>query len=218
MGIFDFLKRSRMGKEDVVADVKPISELSKVEKELMLVKRVTESDMIQFSMIPYDLRGPIRKHIQAGSHPFAYMDLSKENQISARYSIEELNSFIEQVSVVPKEIRIDFNKIIFKSADKNYGYSKLICTPYTPSGKISKYPVSLLFMSNPAIGNESQIGNIYYGKDGSILKANAHIHTRTASWSFVWKTMGRTLVLFSVCTNAYSKSKDILETIYTFNP
>lgn len=195
------------------------TELSKVEKETIMVQKVTSKDMEQFTMIPYQLNCPVKKFIRPGGHPFAYMDLNQANQIIAKDEIRRINEYINQakdyVPRLPKRIDVCIEKIMFNPYSKDYGYTRLICTPYTFSGKKSKYPLHLHFMTRIDI-EDCDIGKIYYGQDGKILKANISIWRNHTGWLFTFKTIGRTLVLYEIKSNICPDESGQPTTIYKF--
>lgn len=217
MGFFDFLKKkpaveitkTEMPQEKSVQTPEPAPDkkLTYVEKELIMVNRITTQDMLQFDMLQYDLNCPIRKHIKDGSHPYAYIELNGVNQESARADLKRINQYILQaIDYIPKltssyEIQVD--KIVFQrySPSDGYGYSKIICTPYTFAGKVSTHPISLLFMSRQDIHEYQVNGELFYGRDGSIMKGSVNVWRRpnyekpATGWQFSFKTIGHTLVL-----------------------
>lgn len=73
--------------DKIINDDEP-PKLSTVEKERIMVQRITAKDMLQFSDIPYHLNCPIHKHMAKNGHPFAYMDLNEYNQSVAKRDLK----------------------------------------------------------------------------------------------------------------------------------
>lgn len=179
--------------------------LSTVEKERIMVQRVTAKDMLQFPDIRYRLNASIHKHMAKNSHPFAYMDLDEFNQSIAKQDLSEVNRLIVEaktyIPLLKSEFFIDISKIAFKQYAPGYGYTHLMCTPYTFTGKISKYPLKLSFMTRMDIRSYSAHGELFYGKSGRIEKGSVNIWREKAAfsgstgWLFAFKTVSKDLAL-----------------------
>lgn len=154
------------------------AELSFSDKETIMTQRVTTEDMLQFTSMPYQLNCQIKKHIQSGSHPFAYMDLDEFNQSVAKKELLRLGEYIKKDISFSPRFSLDVSKIEFEEYDSRYGYTRLMCTPHTFTGKISKFPLSLFFMSRMDIHSFQELGNVFYLKDGNIGKAEIYIWRR----------------------------------------
>lgn len=96
MGLFDIFKRKVDTHNPSDDREPPEKKMSTAEKERIMVERVTSEDMMQFSMIPYQLNCPIHKSIVSGGHPFAYMNLNNTNQTMAKEELERINKYIIQ--------------------------------------------------------------------------------------------------------------------------
>lgn len=201
--------------------------LSLVQKERIMVNKITTQDMLRFDMLPYNLNFPIKKIVEEGAHPAAYIELDTVNQDIARSELTKINEYIAQaVDYIPKLTRdyeIQIDKIVFAPYTDGYGYSIIMCTPYTFSGKISKYPISLLFMSRLDIETYSVNGELFYGKDGNILKASVNVWKRPhgykkpgTGWLFSFKTIGRTLVLHQAKSTLFADNDGVLGLAYEF--
>lgn len=155
------------------------AKLSYADKERIMVERVQQGDMEQFTCIPYDLTGTIRKFTGEHTHAFAYMNLNQHNISIAREHMMLLNRIIDRhradIPLLEKKYFIDTNKVVFAEVSKAYGYSKLICTPYTFEGKVQKIPLALQFMTDLSKKTYSANGTIRYGADGEIKSAEANI-------------------------------------------
>lgn len=153
-------------------------ELSNVQKEIIMVKKVQTSDMLQFINMPYDLNCTVRKFIREGGHPFAYMDLSNLNQAIAKSELEKINYLLQTDKAFSRRKRkpqIPISEIQFHEYSKFYGYTRIMCKPYTKTGKIAKYPLSLFFCTRLDNEKSETHGELFYGKDGTIQKADIYI-------------------------------------------
>lgn len=82
-----------------------------------------------------------------------------------------------------------------------------MCTPHTFTGKVSKYPLSLFFISRGDIRTYSVNGELFYNEDGSWGKATVNIWRAPANyrrpgtgWIFQFSTFGSEFVLSSAST------------------
>lgn len=218
MGFFDFFKKKN-NYVPVKYEYTP-QKLSLVEKELILVGRVTTEDMIQFPMIPYQLNCPIHKFIQKGSHPFAYIVLNDFNQVIAKKDLERINKYLIQacdyIKELTKDIFIEVDKVAFEEYNPNYGYTRLMCNPHTLTGRVSKYPVNLLFMTRLDVKSYTALGTLYYGKSGNVLKANITIWSRAIGWFFNFKTIGDTFTLYQAKSTIKTDKNGMAGLIYQF--
>lgn len=157
--------------------------LSKNEWEEYQVKNIQTSDMMPFNGMPYDLNFPIRKFIQKGAHPFACIDLSFRNQEIARQEMQNVNQILRNDKKFSRKTikpQIPVEKIQFTQYSEDFGYTRIICTPYTKTGKISKYPFSLSFSTRLDCEKDETHGELFYGKSGQVEKANVYSwHERT---------------------------------------
>lgn len=199
---------------------------SRVEIEQALVERIQTEDMAQFQMIPFDLNCKIKKFIKPGGHPFAYIDLNKTNQLSAKEELMKINEYIIQsydyVPGIRNKAILHVGRIVFEEYGSGYGYTRLICTPYTESGRISKSPLHLSFMTRLDNTDYQATGKLFYAIDGSVIRAEVHIsqnaHTeRYEGRSFYFKTVGRTFVLNEVKATNPKERFSSPETIYKFS-
>lgn len=185
--------------------------LSTVEKERIMVQRITAKDMMQFSDIPYQLNCQIHKHMEKNGHPFAYMNLNEYNQAIAKRDLKMVNSLIVEaqryIPILSNEFQILTEKVAFEKYDPGYGYTRIMCTPYTFTGKISKYPIYLFFMTRGGVRTYSASGELYYTQDGHISKCNVNIwrekiaYTGGTGWLFKFKEIGKKLTLIEAKTN-----------------
>lgn len=97
----------------------------------------------------------------------------------------------------------------------------MICTPYTFEGRIAKYPLSLIFISDDS-GRKSYNGRIYYGANGEILKADIHIWCKpvygtNSGWSFYFNTIDGVFLLYEAETTLKPDDKGLPTAVYKYN-
>lgn len=176
----------------------PNINISSHEKEVLKVQHVRTEDMLQFTGIPYDMNCPVQKSLQDGGHPLAYMDLNSYNVKIAKSHLKQLDEIIDshrkEIPLLEKRYFIDVGKIAFSAYSSSYGYTKLICEPYTFSGSVSKFPVKLTFMSRLDRRSYMVNGSISYDENGNIANAEVSISHESGSFS------GGTMWLFNFCT------------------
>lgn len=158
--------------------------------------------MRQFTNMPYQWNGAVKKNMQKNGHPFAYMDLTGQNITIAQNELAKMNEQLTNDSTlsrsIPKGIHIPIREITFK-ASKTHGYTRLMCTPFTFTGQISKYPASLFFTTKDEDENDdSTHGELFYGQDGNIKKAEIYFWEKFNGWFFYYDTVGETLTLSKV--------------------
>lgn len=146
--------------------------ISQSEKEFIMVKNVTTDDMRKLD-IPFVCNTEVKKYIHKDAHPFAYMEILGENINIVRSEIKKMNTIIKEsikaYPSIPQNLNIPENEIVFQS--KDYGYTRIMCTPKTFTGKPAKYPYSLFFCTDLSKCGNSTNGELTYGKDGTIQKA-----------------------------------------------
>ncbi len=156
--------------------------LSYVEKERIMVQRMTAKDMLLFPELPYDLHCHLYKYDKPGAHAFAYMNLTGRNIKVAKSHLMTLEKIIEShrhiIPSMPKDIYLNVNAVIFHQYSKNYGYTRLMCTPKTFSGKLSARPLTLWYTSRQPAEPYMVCGQIVYSSAGYIENATANIYLR----------------------------------------
>ena len=198
--------------------------LSAIDKERIMVERITTADMCQFTSIPYDLNCPIQKLNTPKAHPYAYIELDGANIEVAKSELRKINSYIVDarsfIPELPKKFCIDVDKVAFSEYSPNYGYSKLICTPYTFSGKISNIPLTLLFMSRRDVMQYQVIGNLEYSADGCVVKADVNVWSRKSyetpgtGWIFFFNTVNGVFLLDQVNSTVRRGEDGMLSVVY----
>lgn len=212
MGFFDFLK-----KKTDAAVVRPKEQVvSFADKERIAVERITVEDMRKFTALPYAWSTPVKKFIQPHSHPFAYIDLVGQNLSIAKQELEGMNTHLSAAiklsTRIPKNMQIPVNKIVF-TPQKYHGYTRLMCTPYTASGEPSLYPASLSFMTDMSNDSTSTHGDLFYGPDGKIHKAQIYCWRKNNGYFFYYVTLDGVLTLEKIEINkeVIYKAPHILE-------
>ena len=196
--------------DKIINDDEP-PKLSTVEKERIMVQRITAKDMLQFSDMPYHFNCPIHKHMAKNGHPFAYMDLNEYNQSVAKRDLKMVNRLIvdaqKYIKLLSGDFSIKIEKVAFEQYSPDYGYTKIMCTPYTFTGKVSKYPIYLSFMSKMNTRKYSVSGELYYEKDGHISKGTVNIwmeqvaYSGGTGWLFKLKEVDKKLTIIEAKTN-----------------
>ena len=198
--------------------------LSYADREKILVQCMTAEDMLLFPELPYDLRCPLQKYNNPNAHAFAYMDLTPTNIKVAKNHLMMLANLIEEHSSfipnIPNDVCLDTSKVVFRPYSKNYGYTRLMCTPKTLSGKLSSRPLTLSYMSRIDSRPYEVLGEIKYSSSGEIVKASATIHLETSGpsphqvWMFSFMNVNGHLIISDVKSSAYGKS---LQTVFKAN-
>ena len=172
----------------------------------------TIDDMYQFTGIPFGWHWVTELSHTDG---VAWFMLNMNNQQIAIHYISQLNEIIidshEYVDQV-QGIAIDLYNIDFGLPTPMYRNSvtntRVECYPYTKTGKVSKYPVKLVFRNKPG-SNEAVYGEVKILKDGNIGSAKVQFSYRTGDViAFTFGLYGLSLVLKKVDMN--------YETIYRF--
>lgn len=134
----------------------------------------SNKDMEQFSL-PYQF--PIFSSDKCTEFP-----LNTNNQFQALTDIKNINNFLkcaQNLAHIETPLEICTESINFINI--NESQAKLILTPYTPTGKKSKYPLLLRFYTENFFifnnADDSYKGELFYMQDGTIGKA--HIICRT---------------------------------------
>lgn len=194
-----FRKKQAPPIEESVPKKQP--EMTAQEKELLLVQKTTISDMEELTSMPFVWNTDVQKFIAPNAHPFAYIDIIGENIQIAKAELEKINSQIAHDSKIypniPRNARIPVKDIVFKKSEM-YGYTRIMCTPKTLSGKIAKYPIKLFFatdLSKTATGGNTTHGELVYNKDGEVVSATIYCWRRSGGFFFYYKAVDGVLTL-----------------------
>lgn len=170
-----------------------------IDPEVLMVKSITTEDMLQFKDMPYDMNCPVLKFIKKGGHPFAYMDLTSKNKDIVREELKKVNSVLREsarVFGISRAPQIPIPKVCLEEYSNLYGYTRIMCHPYTPTRKIAKYPVSLFFCTRLDNFNSSTHGNIFYGKNGNVLKGEIYFSKKVDIQAVSLKNVNGNLTAF----------------------
>lgn len=205
MGLFDFFKKKPQTSFTVPVNRKtpavPIidQKLSYVEKEQILVNHIVTADMLQFPKIKYNLNLPIKKFSGPYAHPIAYIDLDSYNQSIAIHDLDIINDHIihaqKYIDLLASNVFIKTEDIVFHKYDPGYGYTHLLCYPYTVKGTISKLPLRLFFATRLNVHTYSAHGNIDYNEEGDIFSAEVFIWRGHLGWFFYFTTIDGNFLL-----------------------
>lgn len=191
--------------------------LSYADKEKIAVQRITMHDMMQFTSLPYLWSGRIEKSVVPNGHPFAYMELTGENADIAMRELDKMNRHfhgMDRVSaLVPGDLSIPIDKLVF-SPGRAPEFSKLICTPFTYAGSISKYPATLQFTTSLDSGGDSTHGELSYGASGSVERANVNFWRNCTGYFFYYETVGHLLTLSKITSTCSRDSRGLPSVIY----
>lgn len=189
------------------------SPMSYVEKERYWVQRVSVNKMRQFTNMPYLWDSKIKKSIKPNSHPFAYMDLTHDNISIAKSELSKMNRQLSAdtllSSAVPNGIAIPIQDIVFHPSNGT-GYTRLLCTPFTFDGEISKYPISLSFMTDLMDTSVSTHGTLFYGQGGTVEKAELYFWQNRNGLFLFYDTVGEQLTLSRVEIPRMDGQRDIV--------
>lgn len=147
---------------------------------------VTENVLKDFPNIRYNL-APITKLSFAND---AIYLISGQNREIAEKDLKALNPYIIEASKLAhrpytliKHISCDIPENFFKYGEW-YNYAYFSFSPYTPTGKLSKYPLTLHFSTqkNRETYKNYVFGKLFYLGNGEIGKS--HITIKKKSYSF----------------------------------
>lgn len=174
--------------------------LSSFEKELITVKNITKKDMYELQFSPFLWNTEIIKIIREGMHPLAYMNIVGENIDRVFLEIDKINFVIKEdlkkYPQLPHTIKIDTKKLVFSSS--THEYTRIICTPKTYTGKLSKYPYTLYFATDLSHTDDMTFGELTYNKDGKVEKARINFWKSGKHIFLTYKTIDAKLVLASI--------------------
>ena len=204
MGFLDFFKKKNNLQPAVIELISQENEnfpkISHAEKELSIIKSLTIDDMRELKKMPYACNTEMKKHIRKDGHPFAYMDIVGENIEIVKSEIQKMNSVIKdtlkECPQISKNIKIPVNDLVFQSA--YYGYTRIICSPKTYTGKLAKYPFSLFFTTDLSKSENTTHGELIYGQDGKIQKANIYLWENRQHLFLTYKTINGNLTLIKI--------------------
>ena len=215
MGLFDFLKKKQpsskpLSPETPAANIEEAipaknAELTDHSKKEITVQRVCIEDMQQFTCMPFAWNAEIQKVIGPSTQPYAFMDIVGSNLFAAQLALEQMNAYLLEANrhIYPayRIIKIPVDKIVF-TPSQNTSYSKIICTPYTYTKRISKFPASLFFNTAHGVDIDSTHGELFYDRNGNIGKAEIICWRKQRGFFFFYNTVNSELVLDRIETVA----------------
>ena len=175
--------------------------------------RFTIEDMHQFPDIPFGWHWVMELNHTEGE---AWFMLNMNNQQIAEDYISVLNNHIIDAHDYIKGINhlsIDLTQIDYlypiPMQMNSKANTRVVCTPYTPTGKISKYPASLHFATSVNQkgwnGTVTQfhpvMGRINLLKDGNIGSADVCFTEGAKQTLFIFRLFGLSLVIRKVYQN-----------------
>ena len=197
------------------------SKLSKADEQKCMVRRMVIDDMSLFPSLPYNFNCVLNKELRPLSQPYAYINLNSYNRSVAKADLIKVNAVIAESkrlsNLIPQNIRISVDEIVYDQQDSKYGYTKLICSPHTYSGKLSKYPARLLFMTDLSKTNNNSHGDLYYDAEGKISKAEVNIWRNKNGFFYKLKNIDGELVVVQISSTIKTKSGGLPEIIYKRN-
>lgn len=139
------------------------------------VPSVTLEDLSQFNL-KFTLSEP--RYIERFKN--SIMLMSPDDYVIIAKDFKKINILVEEVRkelyepysfiIDPKQFYYDTD---FSKRKRNY-YTYFICQPYTPTGRLAKYPLQLRYAYSNHYALEKSLdyfGNIFYSQDGEIGKA-----------------------------------------------
>ncbi|MBS6956661.1 MAG: hypothetical protein KH230_26015 [Enterocloster asparagiformis] len=180
-------------------------------------RNITKADMQNFFITQYEMTDIIF------DNNMAIMLINKNNQ---KQVLRDLTTFNNKIPLAIKlaDIKTPFliplNEIEFESVQKKSGkdsytqyYTFFECTPYSKTGKNTKYPLTLHYATKnlDSIDSETNfLGDIHYMQDGTIGKAKLINWIKRKCYVLEYGMVGGTLALKSVTTTDNKGNKTIL--------
>lgn len=240
MGLFDFIKSKLPGLSqplnafDIELAEHEVTE--KKEKPEPAPRKITNEDMQQFEMLPFTFSEPVKCH--QGAIDQYTEDLSPDDEFTVIRELAKLDVYIRQSPslspLIPADINIMLDSLVFekKKTDKGFllPYTHLICNPYTSTGKLSKHPVAISFLTpdssftewtegpNGPVGitrtRDSATGKVWYSRDGEISKAKVSIWKNYEGYFYDFKTVGKTFYLHKIRSTVSRDKNNLPGVIY----
>lgn len=177
---FDVIQKANTGKtsnQKVSAPkVTTAPKMTTAEKERAIVEMTKDSHMQMLTGFPFIWNQKIKKNLEPRTHAYCYMNISGGNINAVKNEIDFINKIIKNDSKTHPKLRnlqIPFEDLVFNES-KLQGHTYFICWPITITGKISKYPLTLFFTTKLHAGSNTTHGELIYGQNGKIEKANIY--------------------------------------------
>lgn len=177
-----------------------VPKITTAEKERAIVKMTTAEHMQLLSNFPFAWNDKIKKNLSPNSHAYCYMNIIGENISLVKSELEFMNKIIRSDLRNYKDmpdLKIPIASLVFQESDKQ-GHTKFICWPITLSGKVSKYPLTLFFTTRLQPGKDSTHGEIIYGQNCKIQKANIYFWRNGQGYFLYYKTVDGVLTLYKL--------------------
>lgn len=180
----------------------------------------TIDDMQQFTGIPFGWSWVASLFHTNG---VAWFILNMNNQEIARQYVVQLDNMIHDLATCLDGVgncSIDIDAIDFDYPTPLSQYSmantRVECYPYTPTGKLSKYPAVLIFRSKTDDGNSLVSGEIKILKDGNIGNAKVYFINNDATICFSFGLWGKTFLIKKVTKQGASNDPNCYEELFRF--
>lgn len=189
--------KKESGKEKKAAE-KRLKEQNEIEKKL---KSITIEDMNQFHFFRYSMAQPFYDNQMS-----IMLINNRKNQVQIKEDIKQINDSVKKYCNtfnIVEDLSIDVESLKFdvtyseKTGSKQY-FTFFECTPYTPTGKLSKFPLILHYATKnhmKATFQQDYFGEIYYLQDGNIGKARLIYWIEHSMYLFSMGLKGKTLVV-----------------------
>ena len=175
------------------------AKMSASEKERSIVEMTTDEHMQMLKNFPFVWNQKLKKELSPQTHPFCYMNITGQNTVAVKNELSKLNSYIRR-DVIKHNIKgffsIPVDELVF-SETKHHGHTKFVCSPITLTGRPSKYPLSIYFTTQlysyvdsiPVLNKNTTHGEVFYGMDGKINKAQIYFWRNETHLFFYYKTV-----------------------------
>ena len=191
--------------------------LAQHEKDVATVMRVCMEDMRLFPSLPFVWDRPIQKETRPSTKPYAYMAISDTNVPAVCDALLQMNDLLRNVynlsERLPHELQIPIREILF-TPQSGQGYSKIVCTPHTFTGRRSKYPASLLFMTPRELDTDSTHGELTYGQTGNVEKGQISFWRSGTGYFIHLQTISDTLAISKIESTAVTDDRGLPATLY----
>lgn len=194
-------------------------------------RKITNKDMQQFEMLPFTFSEPVK--FWRGTIDPHRMNLTPDDEFTVIRELAKLDVYIRESvllsPLIPGDIHIMLDSLVFtedKSKDYYVPYTHLICNPYTATGKLSKHPVAISFVTQYSsftewVGDvgyprtrDYADGTVWYSRDGEISKAHINIWKNYKGYFYDFKTVGKTFYLHKIRSTVKRDAHDLPDVIY----
>ena len=170
------------------------------EKERVIVEMTKDSHMKMLTEFPFTWNQKLKKNLKPQTHAYCYMNISGSNIDAVKKEITFINAIIKSDSkIYPKlrNLQIPFDELVFNESQLQ-GHTYFICWPITITGKMSKYPLTLFFTTKLHTGSNTTHGELIYGQNGKIQKANIYFWRNGKHCFLYYKTENDVLTISKI--------------------